>query len=372
MLTTTGCLNRQQRLRAALAEQNIDAAVISDRHEIYYFTGMLLPVYAFVLPAVLWVDAQTTWLIAPMNMGAAAVDELLPYEAVHNSTTSADWLRSISTLLAAKLGGGSLRRLGWQCESLPRLLGSTIDLAVHPDEWIALDDLLTAMEARKDPDELDLIRRSVAIDLAAYHAVEPLIRPGANELDILAAAQRAAMREAGEIVWHGGDYCSGTGGGAARDRAIEAGELYIVDAWTQYRGYWSDLSRTYIVGDEISPLQQSIFDHLAAIHERLPDMLQPGVPGEIVWAQIDTLVRQHPALAADGLVHHAGHSIGLRAHEMPDLNPDRGGTLAVGNVINVEPGGYVAAARYGVRLENMYLITETGVENLSPHPMRLR
>jgi Xaa-Pro dipeptidase len=372
MLTTTGCLNRQQRLRMALAEQSIDAAVISDPHEIYYFTGMLLPVTPFAFPAFLWVDARTTWLIAPMKMGGAAVDEVLLYEAVHNATTNADWTRSISALAAAKLGGGSIQRIGWQSETLPRLLGTTIDLAVHPDEWIALDDLIAGMQERKDPDEIDLIRRSIEIDLAAYRAVEPLIQPGANELDILASGQHAALREAGEIVWHGGDYRSGTDGGRARDRQIEAGELYIVDAWTEYRGYWSDLSRTYIVGDEISPLQQSIFDHLKAIHEHVPELLKPGVDGADVWRQIDALVRQHPALAEKGLVHHAGHNTGVRAHEMPDLNSERGGTLAVGNVVNVEPGGYVDAARYGVRLENMYLITETGVETLSVHPMKLR
>jgi Xaa-Pro aminopeptidase len=266
----------------------------------------------------------------------------------------------------------SARRIGWQADALPRLLGATIDSAVHPDEWIAIDDLINLMERRKDPDEIDVIRRAVAVDLAAYRAAEQAIQPGVNELDVLAAGTQGALREAGEVVWHGGDYQSGIIGGAARDRRAEAGELYIIDAQTRYRGYWADLSRAYIVGDTITDLQQSVFDHLKAIHDVVPNLLKPGVDGTVVWRQVDALIREHPALADIGLTHHAGHNIGLRAHEMPDLNPNRGGTLEVGNVVTVEPGAYLDAVRGGVRLENMYLITEDGLENLSVYPMSLR
>ncbi|MEP7292469.1 MAG: Xaa-Pro peptidase family protein [Chloroflexota bacterium] len=371
MLTPTGCRERQQRLRQALAEQRIDAAIISDPLEIYYFSGLLLPTMASPLRGCLWIDAFTTWMIAPMNT-SATVDDLLYYEALHNSTTNADWTRRMSQLAAAKLGGGRVRRIGWQSETLPRLLGETVQAAVAPDEWIAVDDLIGAMQQRKDPDEIAIIRRSIEIDLATYRAVEPLIQPGVREIDILAAAQQAALQEAGEALWHGGDYACGVGGGWARDRRIEAGELYVVDAWTYQHGYWADLSRTYIVGDAISPLQQSIFDHMKQIHEHVPELLKPGVDGIEVWQKVDALVREHPALAASGLTHHAGHNLGLRAHEMPDLNPDRGGILQVGNVVTLEPGAYMKEARQGVRLENMYLITETGVENLSVYPMSLR
>ena len=372
MLTLSGCRTRQQRLRQALADNNLDAAIISDPLDVYYFTGMLLPRVPHLLVAFLWIDAQSIWLIAPVNMGQAAVDEVMTYEWAHNFTTNADWVRRINTLLAARLSGMSASRIGWQAEMLPRLLGSTVDAAVHPDEWIAIDDLIADMESRKDPDEIELIRRSVQINEAAYSAVRQAIRPGVKELDVLLAGQQAAHHEAGEIVVHMGDYTSGTAGGWARDRQIEAGELYVVDAWTYAGGYWADMSRTFIVGDEITPLQQSIFDTMKHVHELIPSVLVPGADGIEVWNFIDGLIRQHPTFAESGIPHHGGHNIGLRAHEMPDLNPDRGGTLEVGNVVCVEPGGYTPAARIGVRLENMYLLTENGTESLSVFPMNLR
>jgi Xaa-Pro dipeptidase len=372
MLTPSGCRERQQRLRRALADQGIDAAVISDPHEIYYFTGLLLPTTPFAPPALLWLGMDSTWLVAATGQTNAAVDEILHYEGSQGSTANPDQMRLLNALAATRLSGLKARRIGWQADALPRLLGVTIDSTVHPDEWVAIDDLINVMERRKDPDEIAVIRRAVAVDLAAYRAASAVIQPGVNELDVLAAGTQGALYEAGEVVWHGGDYQSGRGGGWARDRLIEAGELYIIDAQTCYRGYWADLSRAYIVGDTITDLQQSIFDHLKHIHDLVPNMLKPGIPGEIVWHMIDGFVRDHPALADIGLTHHAGHNIGLRAHEMPDLNPNRGGMLEVGNVVCVEPGAYIDELHAGIRLENMYLITESGAENLSVYPMSLR
>ncbi len=375
MLTPSGCRERQQRLRQALAEQNIDAAVISDPHEIYYFSGMLLPSQPFAPPALLWIDVHGgSWLTAPtgMEIESAVVDDLLTYERSENSTVNPDLPRRLNAIVAAHLSGVSVRRIGWQANSLLSLLAGTIDSAVRPNDWIAIDDLINGMERRKDPDEVDLIRRSVHVDLAAYRTAQQLIQPGVRELDVLAAGQQGALWAAGEVIYHNGDYRSGARGGMARDRHAEEGELYIIDAWTQYRGYWSDLSRTYIVGDAVSDLQQSVFDHIKGIHERLVQMLKPGVDGWMVWAWIDQMLREHPALADVGLTHHAGHGVGLRAHEMPDLNRERGGVLEAGTVISVEPGAYIDGLRAGIRLENMYLITENGAENLSVYPMSLR
>ncbi len=231
--------------------------------------------------------------------------------------------------------------------------------------------MLAEMQSRKDPDEVDMIRHSIQIDLAAYTAAQAAIEPGVNELEVLAAGQRAAMLAAGEWVYHNGDYCSGVIGGPARDRAIERGELYTIDAQTVYRGYWCDLSRTYSVGGEPTDLQQSIYAHIAAIQRDVVHLLRPGVRGTEVWRVIDERIREHPALAQEGYLHHAGHGVGLRAHEGPDLNRDREGILEPGNIVSVEPGGYADEARYGARLENMYLITKTGAQNLSEYPMNL-
>ena len=178
------------------------------------------------------------------------------------------------------------------------------------------------------------------------------------------------MHTAGAVMHHGGDYQIGQLGGTARDRIVPEGELYIIDGHTDFQGYWSDLCRTFVVG-EPTDLQASVCEHIAAILEDVPNMIKPGGKGTELWAWLDTRIREHPHLVDIGLIHHAGHGVGLRPHESPDLSRDREGVFEVGNVFSVEPGAYSEALNGGLRLENTFLLTEDGVENLSEYPLNL-
>ena len=227
------------------------------------------------------------------------------------------------------------------------------------------------MHKRKDADELALLRKSIQVDLAAYTRAQEVMEPGMNELEVLAAAQQAAMSAAGEVVYHGGDYRAGVIGGTARDRKIEAGELYIIDAQSTFRGYWSDLARTFAVGGQPTDLQMSVYEHLAGILNDVPGLVGPGQSATALWKTIDARIREHPHLADSGLIHHGGHGVGLRPHEAPDINRDRDAVFEVGDVFSCEPGAYSDDLRAGIRLENTFAITAAGVETLSEYPLSL-
>lgn len=365
------CAERQRRLQAILAARQLDAAVIADNREIYYFTGIWLDrapaCLVFTADGRRWLAAREATAADP---AAQAVDEIVPYEWHKLFTMNPDPARRMAAAVASQARRmPELKHIGWQSEAVLRAASAALKDAWSPIAWVAIDDDLAVLQSRKDPDELALIRRSIQADLAAYDAARAAIAPGVSELEVLTAAQRAATLSAGESVFHNGDYACGAAGGSARDRRIEPGELYIVDAWTIYRGYWSDLSRAFSVDGRPTELQQSLFDHIAAIQRQVAALLKPGLKGTDLWRWMDARIREHPALAGGSLTHHAGHGVGLRAHEPPDLNRDREGVLQAGNVVSVEPGGYADAARAGVRLENMYLITDSGAELLSDYPM---
>ena len=373
MLSKEGCAARQQRLRQYLAANNIDGALLSHRLEVYYFSGLLVADLPAIYPACVMVETGgDTWVVTHVEGEVPCADASYVYPWSVGYTMSPDLERQLCKAAAEPLGKAKgLKRLGYQGEYMSRQLAAAVEAVLGEVEWVAIDGALNQMQQRKDADEIELIRRSVQIDLAAYDGARAAIGPGVNELEVLAAAQKAAHLAAGEKVLHDGDYACGEMGGFARDRAIEAGELYVIDAWVHSRGYWADLCRTFAVGGAPTDLQQSIYDHIKAFHDQVHLYLQPGKDGTECFAAMDAHIRQHPALADVGLVHHAGHNVGLRAHQMPDLNADRGGTLEAGNVVSVEPGAYIPEARLGVRLENMYLIKEDGIENLSPYPFEL-
>jgi Xaa-Pro aminopeptidase len=363
-----GCRVRQERFRRMLEQQDLDGAVISDTREIYYLTGLLIERF----PALLYIETEgESWLVSHTMEGEALVDFRDNYEPALLATLNPDPLRLLAYVMARKFSGTRpLHRLGWQTESLPKLLADVLASAAPPDEWVAIDDQLAELECCKEPDEVDLLREAISCSLAAYDADRAAIAPGVSELEVLEAGHRAATLRAGESIYHSGDYQSGQIGGFARMRAIQAGELYIIDAWSTYHGYWSDLCRTFPVG-EPSPLQREVYGHVAEILREVPSRLQPDAKGTELWQWIDGRLREHPHLRDIGLIHHAGHGIGLRAHEAPDLNRDREGILRVGSVVCVEPGSYSAELNGGIRLENTFLITETGAELLSNYPLEL-
>ena len=110
---------------------------------------------------------------------------------------------------------------------------------------------------------------------------------------------------------------------------------------------------------------------LAAILKDVPNLVQPGSKGTDLWQTIDARIREHEHLKDAGLIHHAGHGVGIRAHEPPDLNRDREGIFEVGNVFSCEPGAYSAELKGGIRLENTFLVTKDGVKNLTNFPLQL-
>jgi Xaa-Pro dipeptidase len=371
MLTKQGCGLRQERLVQWLSSNDVDAAYITDARDVYYFSGDLQSAWPICL--MIAVDGRS-WLATYAEESSALADEIITYPSQEYYTNNADNQMRLTAVVEKHLAaaGRTHNTMAYQAESMPAILANTIQRETSATKVVMLDKVLESMQKRKDADEIALIRRSIRADLAAYRAAQATITPGVNELDVLAAAQRAAMLDAGEMVSHNGDYHSGALGGSAQDRRIEAGELFTVDAWTIYQGYWSDLSRTYIVGNQPTDLQVSIHQHIAKLQDQVARILKPGLHGNELWRMMDAVIREHPALADSGLFHHAGHGVGLRAHEAPDLNKDRDGILAIGDVVSVEPGGYTDAARCGVRIENMYLITESGAENLSEFPMNLQ
>lgn len=375
MLTKEGCRTRQDRLRRRLSEAKIDAVAIVHPLEIYYFTGVLFPEQFPAQPALLWIEAGgDSWMVAHSDAGEPLVDACYTYECSIGGTINPYMRTQLGELIVERLQARGTRagRVGYQREFMPKLLSDQIDrgLGTEP-EWVDMDEGLHGMQEVKDDDEIALIRKAIEVDLAAYTAAQKVIEPGVNELEVLGAAQQAAHLAAGEKVFHDGDYQCGQLGGFARNRRIEEGELYIIDAWAIYRGYWSDLCRTFAVG-EPTELQESVYNHLRAFHDQIGDHLQPGKDSRDCAKAMDAYIREHPALRESGLGHHGGHTIGLRAHQMPDVNATRGGIFQVGNVVSIEPGSYIPEARAGVRLENMYLITESGPENLSVYPMEIR
>lgn len=369
-LTREGCLARQNRVRRALAAQNLGAALITDVLDVYNLTGAASsPLIPLPQALLLLVDGDALLVThGPPAAPPPGVGKMLGYAPSIGGTTNFDNPNQVDQLLATLLQGQHIKRLGYQSQSTRHDTLKIAASALHADDLVAIDADLQLVQRKKEADEIAMLRESARINLAAYDAVKAAIVPGAREIDVLAAGARAAHAAAGEWVQHNGDFQSGQLGGPARDRAIVEGELYIVDQWIIRRHYWSDLSRTYAVG-QVSREQRTITNHIAALHEQIAQWIRPGASGAEIHQKILADLKKH--FPDYTMPHHGGHATGVRPHEAPDINIPRDGIFEENCVVCVEPGAYHPSLRAGVRIENTYIVTKNGGENISVSSMTI-
>jgi Xaa-Pro aminopeptidase len=179
------------------------------------------------------------------------------------------------------------------------------------------------------------------------------------------------------IVSHGPQSAVGHDMGAG---PIAPGEPVVIDLWPKdaETACYADMTRTYVVGD---PPEQILEYHRLCREalERSLDAIRAGVPGSEVFQMVcelfhaagqPTQLSKRPGeVLEDGFYHGLGHGVGLEVHEAPWLGRAPGEMVA-GDVVTVEPGLYKHGYG-GVRLEDLALVTEDGVENLTDYPYDL-
>jgi Xaa-Pro aminopeptidase len=235
-------------------------------------------------------------------------------------------------------------------------------------ELVDLEPTMFQLRRHKYPDELALLAHANRANQKMYQRAREMIAPGLTELEFYSELHRTAIAELSEpLTYFGQDFQCNSRGGAPRDRPVEAGELYILDLGVGFRGYFSDNARTLSV---TSPTESQLeaWTHLASIFPLIESTVRPGVS----CAKLFNTVQERLAAAEPWVFnHHLGHGVGLAPHEGPHLNPLWDDTFAVGDYFTAEPGLYHPDLNAGIRLEQNYLVTETGVELLTPWPLEL-
>lgn len=372
LLDLDACHRRQERLRGRMAELSLDAVVVVAAEHVQYFTGHRWD-FRFAPVAALCADGTTLLVCPDKPVEAAAASEVRPYVAKRRSTLRNDQREASSEVLAEWLksrglsaaGQGRRVRVGIEFSSCPRHVTRHLGDA----ECVDIDGELLSLRRRKDPDELVVLRRAIAATGSMYEVARSLVRPGVDELEVFSALQAAAVAACGEpLTATGNDYACGARGGPPRRRSCQAGELYILDLGPAYRGYFGDTSRAIAVDGRPTDLQLAAWERVCGALELVERRARPGVRCREMYAEVREWLAGSPVGTWSS---HLGHGIGLSVHEPPHLNPEWDDVLAVGDVIAVEPALYDATLAAGMRIENDYLVTESGLESLSPFPLDL-
>jgi Xaa-Pro aminopeptidase len=238
-------------------------------------------------------------------------------------------------------------------------------------ELVAAAGLVERLRRRKDEDELAAIAEAARIADDAYETVLADGLAGRTERQVAGAAH-ARIRELGAEPSFQAIVAAGPNGALPHaepsDRAIEPGDLVVWDMGALVDGYASDCTRTFAAG-EISDAAREAYELVRAAQAAGLEAIRPGVGGEEADEAARAVIRDagHEQHFGHGL----GHGVGLEVHEAPRLGKTSEDVLEAGDVVTVEPGVYVPG-EFGIRIEDLVVVTDDGHRNLSSLGKELR
>ncbi len=232
--------------------------------------------------------------------------------------------------------------------------------------FVPVDSLLARARATKTDAEIASVGRAQALTCEILTSVLPLVRVGTREHEIAAELVVRHLRAGCSAMSFEPIVASGARGALPHarpsDKAIEAGDLVVIDVGGILDGFCSDLTRTVAVGE---PGDEARRAYAAVGRAQTVGIaaIRAGVSG----ADVDAAARA--VLAEAGLAaafsHSLGHGVGTEVHEWPRLSGQADHVLPLGATVTVEPGVYLPG-RFGIRTEDVVAVREHGADNLTP------
>jgi len=264
--------------------------------------------------------------------------------------------------VCSKLG---ISRLGFEGFRISYYLQRALSRSLKDTALVPVPQAIEKFRIRKEPGEIKKIRKSIEISRLGMLNLEASLAPGMREREILARLEYdtkmlGAQKPAFDIII-AADPNSSMPHAITGDTQVQESDMVLVDMGVVVEGYHCDLTRCFFVG-KIPPLKQKVYDVVRKAQELGIRKARPGVRA----CEVDQAARDYIHRKGYGKYfgHGTGHGVGLEVHEAPTVSPRSREVLEPGMVITVEPGIYLPG-RFGVRIEDMMLITNRGAEVLT-------
>jgi Xaa-Pro aminopeptidase len=391
----SGRCDRLERVQAALAEHGLSALVCSHNLNVLLLSGywpvtgvalviataeprvvLLVPEDEEELAARGWADEIRTFKPASLDSLRDCCSRLLDALAEALPPLLPEHAR-----IGYEAGVGYLPASYVSQQTYGCMLPGVLNKAAPSATPLPADDMLRALRMRPTRWERQRIRTACDIAGEAFRHGAPMLIPGMAEenavLPFRNALCLAGTRHAEVARADGFFYCmSGPDAARAhaafqqsRRRPLQVGEPVLVHCNSYADGYWTDLTRTYVLGEPDERLSR-MFDVVLAARTAALDAIRPGVAA----SEVDRAARSVLADAGygDAFRHPTGHGVGFSAinhDEWPRIHPCSDRVLEEGMVFNVEPGIYISGYG-GIRDCNMVAVTGDGHELLTPFHLR--
>ena len=370
---------RLEAVRAALAAQELDALAVSHLPHLQYLLNLRASDGIAVVgrspdTLALIIDFRYAEAVRRLQQAGAMPHGLdvvpVPADGTYDGTL-AGCLRTVHAGRRVGLEADhcTLRRWRWLTDAL--------DGAA---ELVPSTERIERTRMVKDAHEIALFRTAGRMLADAVPLATGAVRVGRTELAVAHEIDAILLDAGFEALAFETIVATGSNGALPHahpgERRIEAGDLVLLDFGGVHHGYCVDLSRTVAAGTVPAEARRL---HHAVVEAQAAAMAAagPGVRAGDVDAAARAALARHDL--ADAFGHSTGHGLGLEVHELPRIGRPRAtGTgetdevvLAPGMVFTIEPGVYVPDVG-GVRIEDDVVVTEDGIDVLTPAPRRLR
>jgi Xaa-Pro aminopeptidase len=342
--------DRLQKLRGKLAENKLDAIFISQPENRRYLSGF------DGSSGFLLITPQKAILATDFRYTEQAATQALDYEILRITSNITNWF-------PGPAGDLTIKRLGFEAGDITFTLHHQLRDALNkkqvPVKLVPVNGLVEALRAVKEPGEIELVEKAVAIADDAYESFEGIIQAGMTEKQAAWEIEKR-LRDNGsqslpfEIIVASGPN-SALPHARPSDRMINTGEPIVIDMGAKFDGYASDLSRTICIGTPDSTFIK-VYHTVLDAQQAAMSIIKEGITGHQADSSARAVIEQ--AGYGEAFGHALGHGVGLAPHELPRLGQGSNEPLTEGMVFTVEPGIYLSGWG-GVRIEDT-VVMENG------------
>lgn len=357
-LDFTAHKSRLGTLAARIAEKDLSHILITNPTDVGYLSGYL--------------GGDSYLFYSASSAKPVIISDFRYQEELEHFKPFADIVIRNSSMVEAVgdlLAAAKVKKCGIQAEYMTVAERDTLAKKLEKNALASTVGLVMTMRRTKDEHEVQLITKAIKIQEQSLLELLPTLEAGQTELDV-ATRLEAAMKQRGASGTAFGTIIAAKANGSLphyRPAAVKltANQGLLIDWGAVWNGYRGDLTRTFALGKWPKKLAE-IYPIVLEAHERAAEALAPGKS----TTAVDKIARDIITKAGygDHFGHGLGHGIGLDTHEEPRMSHMLKGTsLQQGNVVTIEPGIYLPGVG-GVRIEDDYLITDTGARRLSSLP----
>ncbi len=355
--------HRLNTLHSLLKKSGLDALALNPGPSLVYLTGL-----HFHLS-----ERPTLCLFSPEKTPALIVPELelnkakscpFPIETFAFGDDPSTWEKAFSNAAAyLKLDG---KTIGVEPNRLRVLELRFLEAAFPSTKFNSGAEAVSALRTFKEPGEIQLMREAVNIAQRALNATLPLIKINMTERQLASELTMQLMRAGSDpelpfapIIASGPN--SANPHAIPTDRALQPGDLVIIDWGASYQDYFADITRTIAVADISSELAE-IARIVGQANSAGRATGKPGIEAGLVDQATRKVIED--AGLGEYFTHRTGHGLGMESHEEPYIYAANSLQLSQGMVYTVEPGVYIPG-QGGIRIEDDVVVTKSGSESLS-------